>query len=684
MSEDFQVQFAELRPGSMLAGYQLEAQIGAGGMAVVFRARDERLGRLVALKVLAPALTSDAAFRRRFMAESRAAAAVDDPHIIPVYEAGEAGGVLFIAMRFVAGGDLCGVLEREGQLAPARAAAFMSPVAAALDAAHGAGLVHRDVKPANILVDAHRDRPEHVYLSDFGVSKGAVSSISLTGAGHFVGTPDYSAPEQIRGLAVDGRTDQYALACMAYQLLAGVVPFGRDQGMAVLFAHLSQPPPSLVTRRPDLPRAVDQVLARALAKAPEKRYGCCRDFADALREALGITPRIPAVAAPAAGPPPPRAASLLPECPGPAVAGTGNEGVSANLAAAATLDSVSPVLPAPPGGTATGKQPAPPRETAGPWHGPGAPSGGEARGYSGDHRYVVQDGAGELAPPGPAPVSRRHGGPTSRAPRARRRFSRFGWLAAALVLLVGGGFAGYEYLYQPHIDTPVSSPTATNAPASPNFDKALGKWQHIGSRAQDPQPLTIAGLYPPQFSLNGKSYVRTAASATRTCSTAVYGPDLQAALQTGHCTQVVRASYISGDGTMMGTVGVVNLISSNAAQKAGQVTGPKEIIAPLTGKKGPTKKLGTGTGVVQAEIKGHYLILMWAEYANLKSPSGQAQRQALEQFAANLVTGSANINLSTRMVPGCAGICRTTAARTITIVAKPKLATPSAVAAGSP
>ena len=684
MSEDFSVQFAELRPGSMLAEYRLEAQIGAGGMAVVFRARDERLGRRVALKVLAPALTSDAAFRRRFMAESRAAAAVDDPHIIPVYEAGEAGGVLFIAMRFVAGGDLCGVLEREGQLAPARAAAFISPVAAALDAAHGAGLVHRDVKPANILVDAHRDRPEHVYLSDFGVSKGAVSSVSLTGAGHFVGTPDYSAPEQIRGLAVDGRTDQYALACMTYQLLAGVVPFGRDQGMAVLFAHLSEPPPSLGTRRPDLPRAVDQVLAQALAKAPEKRYGCCRDFADALREALGITPRIPAVAAPAAGPPPPRAASLLPEFPGPAVAGTGKEGVSADLAAAATLDSVSPVLPAPPGGAATGKPPAPPRETASPRHGLGAPLGGEARGYSGDHRYVGQDGAGELGPPRPAPVSRRRGGPTNRTPRARRRFSRFGWLVAALVLLVGGGFAGYEYLYQRHVDTPVSSPTATNAPRSPAFDKALGRWQHIGSRSADPQPLTIAALYPPQFSLNGTSYVRTAASATKTCSVAVFGADLQAALQSGHCTQVVRASYISGDGTMMGTVGVVDLISSNAAQKAGQVTGPQEIMAPLTGRNGPTKKLGTGTGVVQAEIKGHYLILMWAEYASLKSPSGEAQRQALEQFAANLVTGSANIDLSTRMVPGCTAICRTTAIHTLTVVARPNLATPSTIVSGSP
>jgi hypothetical protein len=224
----------------------------------------------------------------------------------------------------------------------------------------------------------------------------------------------------------------------------------------------------------------------------------------------------------------------------------------------------------------------------------------------------------------------------------------------AAVLAAGAGFAGFKYLYEARVNAPVPATLRlpTDAPGSPGFDKALGKWQHIGTRSRDPQALTIAGLYPPQFSLNGKGYVRTAASVTKTCSVAVYGADLQAALQSGKCSQVVRASYISADGTMMGTVGVVNLISSNAAEKAGKVTGPKEIIAPLTSKKGPTKKLGTGTGVVQAEIKGHYLILMWAEYANLKSPSGQAQRQALEQFAANLVTGSANINLSTRMLSG--------------------------------
>ena len=290
MSEDFAVQLAGLQVGSLLAGYTLEAQVGAGGMAVVFRARDERLGRLVALKVLAPGFATDPGFRRRFIAESRAAAAVDHPHIIPIYEAGEADGALFIAMRFVGGGDLRRILDREGALPPGRVVPFISPVASALDAAHAVGLVHRDVKPANILVDTRQDRSDHVYLSDFGVSKGAISSVSLTGEGHFVGTPTYAAPEQIQGLAVDGRADQYALACVAFQMLAGVPPFGRDQEMAVLFAHLSEPPPSVVSRRPSLSAAVDAVLARGMAKVPEKRFESCAEFAGALRGALGLAP----------------------------------------------------------------------------------------------------------------------------------------------------------------------------------------------------------------------------------------------------------------------------------------------------------------------------------------------------------------------------------------------------------
>ena len=344
MSEGFPAQLAGFRPGSLLAGYQLEMQIGAGGMAVVYRARDERLGRLVALKVLAPALASDPGFRRRFIAESRAAAAVDDPHIIPIYEAGEADGALFIAMRFVGGGDLRGVLDREGVLAPIRAVAFISPVASALDAAHGAGLVHRDVKPANILVDTRHDRPEHVYLSDFGVSKGAISSVSLTGAGHFLGTPDYSAPEQIQGLTVDGRADQYALACVAYQLLAGSVPFERDQGMAVLFAHMSEPPPSLGRLRPDLPTAVDEVLARGMAKVPEKRFGSCSGFADALRDALGLAPYISHRPASTPERPPPRTAIPPPSIVAPPLhtgpAAVGTAAVPADPVSDSTIDSV--------------------------------------------------------------------------------------------------------------------------------------------------------------------------------------------------------------------------------------------------------------------------------------------------------------------------------------------------------
>ncbi len=285
----------------------------------------------------------------------------------------------------------------------------------------------------------------------------------------------------------------------------------------------------------------------------------------------------------------------------------------------------------------------PGREPAEPF--PGGPAEDAYPGSDTDLESPLDPADGESQGTGPG---RRRGG------RTKRRFRT--WLAAAVVVVAAAGFVSYKFLYEPTVNAPVPPtlrlPTTAPGSGSPGFDKALGQWQHIGTRAEDPQPLTITGLYPPQFVLGGSSYVRTAASVTKTCSLAVYGADLQAALQSGHCTQVLRASYISGDGTMMGTVGVVNLISSSAAQKAGKVTGPQEIIAPLTGKKGATSKLGSGTGVVQAEIKGHYLILMWAEFTNLKSPSGAAQRQALEQFATNLVVGSANINLSTRMLTG--------------------------------
>jgi serine/threonine-protein kinase len=273
----------------------IEDQVGAGGMAVVFRARDEVLGRLAAIKVLAPALTADQEFRARFLRESRAAALVEEPHIIPVYGAGEAGGMLYIATRYVAGGDLAALLvNNQGPLSPERAAALVVQVASALDAAHRAGLVHRDVKPGNVLVDRVPGQDEHAYLSDFGITKGISSETALTAAGQLMGTPDYCAPEQIRGEQVDGRADQYALACVAFVLLTGVPPFRRAEAVATLFAHLKDPIPAATGIRPDLPKALDPVLARALAKDPQDRYASCGEFAAELRHAVA-----PASAGPA-------------------------------------------------------------------------------------------------------------------------------------------------------------------------------------------------------------------------------------------------------------------------------------------------------------------------------------------------------------------------------------------------
>jgi serine/threonine protein kinase len=291
VSSEFSAQqyamMARLVPGSQLAGYVIEEQVGAGGMAVVFRARDAVLGRLAALKVLSPALAADSEFRARFLRESQAVASVEEPHIIPVYGAGEVDGVLYIATKFVPGGDLADVMERAGgALEPGRAAAFIEQVASALDAAHAAGLVHRDVKPGNILVDVAAGRGEHAYLSDFGLSKRSMAVSGLTATGTFLGTPDYCAPEQIRGLPVDGRGDQYSLACMAFALLTGNLPFRRQESMATLFAHLNDPVPPLSRYRGDLPPGADAVLARGLAKEPRDRYERCGDFAAALRDTL--------------------------------------------------------------------------------------------------------------------------------------------------------------------------------------------------------------------------------------------------------------------------------------------------------------------------------------------------------------------------------------------------------------
>ena len=279
-------------------------EIGRGGMAVVYRAIDFRLDRQVALKILAPELARDEAFRQRFIRESRAAAAVDHPCIIPVFEAGEAGGVLFIAMRYVSGRDVRTLLDSKGTLPAGRVVNIIEQVASALDAAHAHGLVHRDVKPANMLLGSPTSSGhlDHVYLSDFGLTKQSQIVSSLTSTGQFLGTLDYIAPEQIEGSSlIDGRADLYSLACAAFEMLSGTPPFRRDQGVAVIWAQVSAPPPALTNRRPDLPAAVNRVLAKALAKAPGDRYQTCMEFAVALRDACEL-PAEPAAQPGAAGP----------------------------------------------------------------------------------------------------------------------------------------------------------------------------------------------------------------------------------------------------------------------------------------------------------------------------------------------------------------------------------------------
>ncbi|GAA2750483.1 serine/threonine-protein kinase [Kitasatospora cinereorecta] len=271
--------------GHQLAGYRLEKLIGRGGMAVVYRAEDLRLGRIVAVKLLAPELARNDVFRQRFARESRIAAAIDHPNIVPVYEAGEAEGILYIAMRYVRGRDLRALLDREGPLSVRKTARIGVQVASALDAAHARELVHRDVKPGNILIAEGTDseHPEHAYLTDFGLTKKSLSLTGLTSVGQFVGTLDYVAPEQISGKPVDGRCDVYSFGCVVWEMLTGSPPYQRDDDLALLWAHLNDPPPTLSERRPELGPELDRVLARALAKAPDERYGSCLEFVGALR-----------------------------------------------------------------------------------------------------------------------------------------------------------------------------------------------------------------------------------------------------------------------------------------------------------------------------------------------------------------------------------------------------------------
>ena len=522
-------------PGTRIADYELAEQVGWGGMAAVYRARDVRLDRWVALKILAPEIARDDPFRQRFISESRAAAAVDHPNIIPVVEAGEAGGVLFIAMRYVGGGDLRTLYRELGPLSAARVTGIIAQVASALDAAHAAGLVHRDVKPANMLLAevAWSGRPDHVYLTDFGLSKQSVSA-PLTLTGQFMGTLDYMAPEQIESRPgdsrpVDGRADQYALACSAFEMLCGVPPFERGQDLGLLFDQLSAAPPSLAARRPDLPAAIDLVMARALARSPDDRYDSCLDFAAALSDACGLewgasgrlmpgAPRAitelalpltaaapPATAGPPGAPGPPRVPgppgtpgpSDLPGAPGPPVA--------------TDLPEAAPDLPGTPGTSGAPDSQRPPGSQRPParrnpvrhpaWTlaqpvtrqpgvtGGARPASAEAGLAAGGLGAGGLDAIG-LGPRTPAPGS---SAPTRLAepyPPARRGRSRRRLLAAAAVAVVVLGLAAGAFALLggsgPAPGAAGRSSSATNAPASSAHAASTAHGKHPKAAARGP------------------------------------------------------------------------------------------------------------------------------------------------------------------------------------------------------
>jgi hypothetical protein len=286
------------RVGEEFGSYRLGPRLGRGGMSVVFQAENWRLGNVVALKILAPDLANDDNFRARFLQESRIAAGFNHPHVVPILDSGAYDGLLYIAMRYVAGTDLRQMIAEQRWLDADIAVHLLSQAALALDAAHRHGLVHRDVKPANLLVERTSDDadPDHLYLADFGISKhvGRPSMFGgLTTAGTVMGTALYLAPEQAQELAVGGAADQYALGCVLYECLTGRGPFEKGSGHATLIAHVEEPPPAATTFRSDLPPAIDQVFARVLAKHPDQRYPTCRAFMAAAADALEVPGWLP-------------------------------------------------------------------------------------------------------------------------------------------------------------------------------------------------------------------------------------------------------------------------------------------------------------------------------------------------------------------------------------------------------
>jgi serine/threonine-protein kinase len=275
----------DVAPGAVVAGFRVTSLVAEGPTGTVHLAEDTRRGGRVALKRLAPELARDPRYRTRFLRESRAAAALTHPHAVRVVESGDERGALYLATAWVEGCDLRTLLRRHGTLAPERAVAIVEQVAGALDAAHESGVVHRDVKPGNILVETHRGG-DHAYVCDFGLARHITSAGSLTGDRGFLGTLAYVAPEQIEGAGVDRRADVYSLGCVLFECLAGSPPFVRESDLALVYAHLNDDPPRLSEQRSGFSAALDDVLVRALAKQPEGRFRTCSELAAAAKSAL--------------------------------------------------------------------------------------------------------------------------------------------------------------------------------------------------------------------------------------------------------------------------------------------------------------------------------------------------------------------------------------------------------------
>jgi serine/threonine protein kinase len=418
--------------GDEFAGYRVRAVLGRGGMSVVYQAENLRLSSIIALKVLAPELADNDVFRARFLEESRIAASLNHPNVIPIYDMGARSDLLYIAMRYVSGTDMRQMIKKRGRILPATALFLVSQAARALDAAHRRGLVHRDVKPGNLLIERGVDEadPDHVYLTDFGITKHAMSRSGLTSTGQFLGTIDYVAPEQIRGTSVMGQADQYSLGCVLYECLTGRVPFEKDLDAAIIWAHVEETPTMPTVLRPELPPEIDEVFSRVLAKRPEERYGSCREFVDAAGLALGIIgPRTESSLAYGGAAAPPQT-----DAPPGGRAATPSDGFSWS-SVASRAHAAGPAAPA--SGAATSPS-APPRS----WSSqPRAGQPGAARSGSGQSGGTLASHRREFGAAGPGEPGQPAGAaPPPGRPRDPRWYHRPRWIAvlAAAALVIGG------------------------------------------------------------------------------------------------------------------------------------------------------------------------------------------------------------------------------------------------------